>query len=90
MTTPVIHIAGADVGFNNLLRQRCAWCGAILIDQDLTLVLVPEGTKNRDFPVWPVGSFVGVDGGMKFSVAFTNGSPFPAGLCALLDPAVTR
>lgn len=89
MKTPVVHVAGADIAFNDLLRQRCAWCGAILIDQDLKLVLVPEGTQDRGFPVWPAGSFIGVDGSMKYFIPFENGDPFPDGLCAKLDPAVT-
>lgn len=36
---PVTHIAGMDITIaGRRLRQRCAWCGAILIDSDLANV----------------------------------------------------
>ena len=31
----MIHIAGPDVQVGAQLRQRCAWCGALLIDYAL-------------------------------------------------------
>jgi hypothetical protein len=43
MTTAVIHITGVPAQVGPLLRQRCAWCGTLLLDYDLTRVAVPEG-----------------------------------------------
>lgn len=43
MTGAVTHIAGLDVQVGRYLRQRCAWCGAMLSDYDLARVAVPEG-----------------------------------------------
>lgn len=37
----VTHIAGADLTIaGRRMRQRCAWCGAVLIDMDLARVSV--------------------------------------------------
>ena len=88
MKTPVVHIVGIDIAINNLVLQRCAWCGALLLHYDLERTMVPEG---QDPPsVWPVGHFIAVDGGYKTLVDFVNGNEFPDGACIKLDPAVTR
>jgi hypothetical protein len=54
----ITHLAGIDVTFENLIRQRCAWCGALIIDQDLTMIAVRTEDADFGFPVWGVGSFV--------------------------------
>ena len=41
--TGVVHIAGNDVQVGSRLRQRCAWCGAVLVDYDLANIAVPVG-----------------------------------------------
>jgi hypothetical protein len=51
--TAVIHVAGLDITVDTRLRQRCGWCGATLIDEDLAGVMVPDG-MNPMFPRWPV------------------------------------
>lgn len=33
--TTVIHVAGIDIIWEGRQRQRCAWCGALLLDRDL-------------------------------------------------------
>lgn len=35
-----IHIAGLGVRIGDLVRQRCAWCDAILIDLDLGSIAI--------------------------------------------------
>jgi len=35
VTSQVVHIAGAVVQVGPLVRQRCSWCGAVLLDDDL-------------------------------------------------------
>lgn len=34
----IVHLAGPDITMNAHLRQRCVWCGYVLIDQDLTRI----------------------------------------------------
>lgn len=43
MGDEVIHIAGIDVRVGNQHRQRCAWCGAVIDDHDLSRLAVPAG-----------------------------------------------
>jgi hypothetical protein len=86
--TGVVHITGMYVRIENLLRQRCAWCGAVLIDYDLANVAVPEG-QDPTPATWPVGELVRVDGPMTAVVEHTDGDSLPEDACARLDPRVT-
>lgn len=83
-----IHIAGNDVQVGTQLRQRCAWCGAILVDYDLVRVAVPIGQDPRP-ATWPVGALVEVDGNASWVVEHEDGATIPAGACANLDHEVT-
>lgn len=85
----IIHIAGNHVTVNQHLRQRCAWCGAALIDQDLASVMVPTDQPGP-YPTWPVGELVAKDGGMSYTVEHKDGDQLPAEACARLPLAVTR
>jgi len=88
--TGVIHIAGDRIQIGDrFLRQRCAWCGALLLDYDLAAVAVPVGQEGPP-ATWPLGGLVLVDGGMSASVDHTDGADLPEGACARLDPKVTR
>lgn len=84
----MIHIAGLDVQVGNQLRQRCSWCGACLIDLDLTRIAVPEGQDPRP-GTWPIGGLVSDDRGVAFVVEHEDGDQLPDGCCGKLDPAVT-
>jgi hypothetical protein len=55
----VIHIAGLGliVG-GRFARQRCAWCGEILVEEDATLIASTD-PGPRD-PCWPINSLVRV------------------------------
>lgn len=85
----VLHIAGLDVRVNQRLRQRCAWCGAVLLDYDLSNVAVPVGQDSMP-GIWPFGQTVLVDGNLSVLVEYEEGTPLPEGACARLDPEVTR
>lgn len=87
--TALIHIAGIDVCVNDRLRQRCGWCGALIIDYDLTRVAVPAGQDPRP-ATWPVGALVAIDGGMSYTVEQNDTDPLPDGACAVIDAEVTR
>lgn len=86
----IVHIAGLDIQVNNLLRQRCAWCGETLIDYDLACTASPCGEKcatDECLPeyhmpaTWPVGALVEVDGPVSFVVAHEDGRQLPDNAC---------
>jgi hypothetical protein len=84
----ITHIAGLDVQVGRFLRQRCAWCGAVLGDYDLACVAVLEGQNLRP-AMWTVGALVAIDGAAAWAVEHEDGTELPANACAQLDPAVT-
>lgn len=86
--TAIVHIAGLDITIGPYLRQRCAWCDAILIDYDLTRVAVPVGQDPRP-ATWPVGKLVEVDGPATRQVPHTDHDPLPPNACGPLDPEAT-
>lgn len=88
MSAGVIHIAGVHVQVGQQLRQRCAWCGAVLLDYDLASIAVPVG-QDPTPATWPPGGLVLVDGSMSATVEHADGASLPDGSCGKLDPAVT-
>lgn len=82
----LIHIAGNDVQVGALLRQRCAWCGTILIDYDLTRVAVPVG-QDAEPATWPVGDLIAVDGPVSYVVEHRDGHVLPSESCTLVKAA---
>lgn len=87
----VTHIAGTVVTVEDrYLRQRCSWCGAILVDYDLTHLAYTSDTpvEQRHPATWPVGQLVTVDGGLSF--VLDEGVGLPDWSCALLDPTATQ
>lgn len=84
--TPVVHIAGLVINLGGHLRQRCAWCGAVLDDVDLVFTAVPIEQAGQPWPSWPEGGLVAVLGNVRW---VSESDPLPVGLCASIDPAVT-
>jgi len=85
-----IHIAGMPVWIGDRwMRQRCAWCGEVLLNYDLSLVAVPVGQES-DPGTWEIGALVLMDGGMAAVVPHADGDPLPDEACAKRDPEVTR
>lgn len=85
----VVHIAGREVQIGALLRQRCSWCGALLIDYDISRIAVPVGQDL--YPgTWAVGGLVGVLGNAQYAVAHNDGDCLPSTCCGSLDPEVSR
>lgn len=90
-TAPVTHIAGADITIGGRrLRQRCSWCGAILLDYDLAnvAVMVEPGEQAEPPATWPVGRLVRVHGGM--STVLDETEELPEDACGKVDDEVTR
>jgi hypothetical protein len=87
----VTHIAGLVIDVGPLMRQRCAWCGAVLVDYDRERVMVQaDRPADRELPSWPVGELVEVDGPVSTVVEHEAGvDKLPANACARLDPEVT-
>lgn len=86
----VTHIAGLNVTVQDrYLRQRCAWCGVVLLDYDLAniQVAVVPGEEPTGPATWPVGELVTVNGGVSFSLE--AGSLLPDDACALAHPELT-
>ena len=84
----ITRIAGADITIGPLLRQRCGWCGAVLLDYNLDRVAVPAGQDPRP-GTWNLGDLVRVDGNLSTVVPHDDGDVLPADACARLDPAIT-
>jgi len=91
VTAGVVHIVGVAIEIGPLIRQRCSWCGAVLVDCDLRLMGFEERTppEERRPATWTSGGLVEIDGNMTTVVDHEDGAVLPANSCGLLDPAVT-
>jgi hypothetical protein len=91
----VTHIAGLYVTVEDrYLRQRCAWCGAVLHDYDLANMAeqidFADLHHSAEPSMWPVGAMVRVDGNVSMVVAEQGQeAKLPDDACAMLDPAAT-
>lgn len=97
MSGHLVHLVGPPLRAGDVIRQRCAWCGALIDEYDLTRVAIPEGDPplvHEDGT--PCGGWTGL-------VAVAEGSPtvkwavenppdgrMPEDSCMALDPEVTR
>lgn len=88
-TVGVVHIAAQPVHVGCQIRQRCAWCGAMLKDYNVHDVEFQDDDPDRKLPAWELGGLVVVDGNLSYSVPHVDGEDVPANACAGLDPAVT-
>jgi hypothetical protein len=93
-TASTTHIAANDITIGGQrLRQRCAWCGAILIDYDLTRVAVKTepGEDPKPPATFPPGRLVRVDGSNpKVSLVLDETDTLPDDACGHVDDEVTR
>lgn len=69
----VSHLVGPDITFQDLLRQRCVWCGVAIVDEDLSRVMVASGDAGEpgEAPVlhWTPGSWVRIVPGNPSTVS---------------------
>jgi hypothetical protein len=76
-----IHFAGHPIQIGSRVRQRCGWCGEILVeDEDLAQLMAPAGSSP--WSPWDTGGLVLKDGAVRGVVAHTDGKPLPTGTCA--------
>lgn len=90
----VVHVASLPVEFaddsgRTLTRQRCGWCGAMLVDADSSRRAVVSGDDGH-VSTWPVGNLVSVAENQMVSWALRDGYRLPPEACLNLDPEVTR
>lgn len=60
-----MHLVGIDMRIGPLRRQRCAWCGQLLVDEDLSKMswmLNADGTDPGPPGMWPAGEVIEVIG----------------------------
>ena len=83
MSRTVSHLMGTDVLVEGrYLRQRCSWCGLAVIDEDLELVMVPEG-QGPGVPRWAPGTWVRIDDGCPtvYTLADADEGKLPPDAC---------
>lgn len=97
----ITHIAGVDLTVSGVhIRQRCSWCGHVLIDCDLTRIAVamsptgPVQDVDARPGTWKIGALVRVDGYVSMTVEPEMGetgeqNKLPGDACALLPPEMT-
>lgn len=89
-----MHVAGPPIQVDSWLRQRCSWCGAVIINQNLELTAVPVEPDGSaaSYPTWEMGAVVAIDGGLSYVVAAPTEEfrmdDYQA-CCISLDPEVT-
>lgn len=67
----VVHIAGGCIIIcNRYMRQRCEWCGVVLLEYDLALTAAEIG-QNPIPPHWEPGILVRVDGHVSAAIEGT-------------------
>lgn len=84
----LVHVAGLVVHVNGRMRQRCGWCGTLMLDYNLPAMAVPVG-QDPTPATWPLGALVNVHGNASFLVELGDDQPLPLESCARLDPEVT-
>lgn len=77
--TTTTHFAGVPVQVDTRLRQRCAWCGHLLIDAHLDHIASPDPIPPR---TWSVGALVTVDNTGTWKPCRDHAGPLPADACA--------
>lgn len=87
------HLAGPVTTWQGRwMRQRCAWCGVVLLDYDLERTASLDGEPPAS---WPDGALVVTSGAMSQVVEPRRSVEDPEVLippddcCMRLDPAIT-
>lgn len=86
MVSKVIHIAGMPVQVGSEYRQRCAWCGEIIVDGDLAREMVAPGSERHGPGYFGLNELVEVvkNGGFTGTavIPHEDGASVPRNCCA--------
>jgi hypothetical protein len=88
----LVHVAGPQITFGSVQRQRCAWCGALIVEHDLASVgvQVQEGESAEHamegFRRSRWEGLVAVDGNVKWAVDEPADGQAPERSCMRLLP----
>lgn len=94
----LVHMAAPTLRAANIIRQRCAWCGALIDEYDLDRIAIPVGDEPLvDADGSPRGGWQGLvavdvcEGVLtsKWAVPDPDDGKIPADSCMALDVAVT-
>jgi len=86
------HLTGPHLAYGSVVRQRCAWCGASLVDVDIATIAVHPPPEDPDDPFswvscWPVDRWLHRNDGVSTLVR-TAGGEVPHNSCMNLLPAL--
>ena len=88
----VTHIVGhAVVVQGHLCRQRCAWCGVMLVDVDAELIAT-TGSVNYD-PFFTIGALLEVESigpVTRWSIVEAHGGILPDNACTPARPRALK
>lgn len=94
MATPstLTHITAQELVVDGRrMRQRCAWCGAVIVDYDLALVSAPVGQPGPS--CFAPGVFVQMFGtfpAVSQVVEDPHDGKYPKDSCMAIEDEVTR
>lgn len=95
MSDELVHLAGPAITYDNVQRQRCVWCGALIDERDLSRMAVQvdpnaseevqneEATRALELK-WE--GFVAVNGHVRWSLEWPNDDKAPERSCMRLLP----
>jgi hypothetical protein len=98
-TGEIIHLAGPTIAFDGVVRQRCAWCGA-LIDEKVParMAVATDPTASEEVNTeeakravesrWE--GFVAIYGGLRWTVEEPDDGKAPERSCMRLLPLEER
>jgi len=83
-----VHIASHHVQVDTHLRQRCGWCGTLLLNYALDRLAVPKD-QNPSPHTWPTGHLIEVTTDASWVIPHRDGDQLPANACAYSDAEIT-
>jgi hypothetical protein len=89
----IVHVAGPLITYDNVQRQRCAWCGGLIEERDLerTAVAIEPGESAEHAAEglrrtkW--AGLVAVDGNVRWAVDEPDDGKAPERSCMRLLPS---
>jgi hypothetical protein len=81
MPPVTIHIVGNGVMVGTVSRQRCAWCGFLLMDDDWAAMATGPGSSAAPH-WWPDGELIEVGDNWKSVIQHPKSEPLPPACCA--------